>query len=250
MSSYSKTWEKGLEEVIRSSDENLRILQNRHNIVSSVPSDQKLSMADLSPARTPTPKSALRRKSNDLDSKASAGHSVTSKSSRSKSVTISSGNAPIRSSSKSPLRTKSNISSTLHSQDLQSHTVAIEEDQQIQRKLDYLLKRTRKNEEAVTQLKSYIESSTKDFNETHGLTLHLSEIVKMDKQSISQLREQISNIKYKLDLNIQKESIRESNIMNRTESVPSYNNSHIDVGILSEQIFQRVHREFTSVVDR
>lgn len=228
----SKAWEKNIEDIVRSSDENLKILQNRQ------PPREKMSLEDLgyiSPRKiSQTSRSSL-KKNPDIPFKvteAPRSSSATRPSQRKQVSIVETTRMKSRSRSRSP-QTK-------------VYNQKDEESQVMERKIEFLLKKTKKIEENVIHTKSELNNFNKEYQETRGLTLHLSDILKMDKQSIGDLREQMNNLRHKLDLQIHKDSIRDS-INQKTQSnipIPP------DVGMLSEQIFNRVHREFTTVVDR
>jgi hypothetical protein len=116
----------------------------------------------------------------------------------------------------------------------------------LQRKVDFVFKKVKEMEIQLNGIK--ITSK-----ESQTLSNHLSEIIKMDKHSIVELREQVLGLKQKVERIGQQEQLllqtqqrgKYSEVITTTTTNPSMS----DVGILSEQIFQRVHKEFTKVVD-
>jgi hypothetical protein len=113
----------------------------------------------------------------------------------------------------------------------------------ILRKVDFLFKKMKEMENQMNGLKS----SSK---ESQTLSSHLSEIIKMDKHSIVEMREQVMGLKQKIERFGQQDLLQNSHrgkfSENSSTAIPI---PGPDVGVLSEQIFHRVHKEFTKVVD-
>lgn len=223
-----KVWEKNLEYIVRrSSDENLKILENHQ------PPREKMSLEDLgyiSPRKTSL---SLSKKKPDIFSRAT-------KVRRSSSAT-----RPSQRKQVSTVETTMKSRST--SRSLQSKVDNNgDENQVMERKIELLLKTMKTFEENVISTKTKLNNSNKEYQETRGLTLQLSDISNIDRHSVGDLREVMNNLLHKLDVQIRKDPIRD-NVNHKTQStnIPILS----DVGMLSEQIFNRVHREITTVVD-
>lgn len=91
---------------------------------------------------------------------------------------------------------------------------------------------------------THLKNSTKEIQNS---STHLSDILRMDKHSILELREQLLGMKQKLERLSQNDQLHNRGRFSEPSS--STSTPPLDVGLLSEQIFQRVHKEFTKVVD-
>jgi uncharacterized phage infection (PIP) family protein YhgE len=116
------------------------------------------------------------------------------------------------------------------------------------RKVDFLFKKVREMDQQMNGIKSdfgHLKNVTK---EVQNSSTYLSDVLRMDKHSILELREQLSGMKQKLERFSQQDQLQNRGRFSEPHSHPSSVPS-VDVGLLSEQIFQRVHKEFTKVVD-
>lgn len=116
---------------------------------------------------------------------------------------------------------------------------ALPMDADTNRKIDFLLKKTKKLEDSCRQLTSQYALAHEENKELKSTIKSYAESFRSSERNTAQLREQILNMKTRLDLAHHKDSLREAG------SRPS----NLDIGAVSEQIFQRVHREFKSVID-
>lgn len=105
--------------------------------------------------------------------------------------------------------------------------------------IDFLLKKTKTLEDTVKTLQV---SKANESDSSHNWAIHLTELIKMDKHSIADIREQVTGLKQRMDRIAQRQS------RDRTKET-SAQETKTDVGAISEQVFNRVHREFTQVVD-
>ena len=114
-------------------------------------------------------------------------------------------------------------------------------DEEVNRKLDYLLKKTRRLEDSMNSLRSENASLVEENKKTQECTVNMWENIKQDRATMSALRDEVSCLRAKIDLVNQKTSLLENSCCkgSRVE----------DVGQISEQVFSRVHREFSTVVD-
>lgn len=117
----------------------------------------------------------------------------------------------------------------------------------LNRKVDFLFKKTKEIDSSLNIIKSEFHGIKTTTKESQNLSLQLSDLIKMDKHSIVELREQIIGLKQKYERITQQEIIRGKFSENASNLAAI--TAPIDVGIISEQIFNRVHREFTKVVD-
>ena len=119
---------------------------------------------------------------------------------------------------------------------------AKEKNDEVNRKLDYLLKKTRKLEDTLSSVRTENVSLVAENKKTQECTVNMWESIKKDRESTSYLRGEVSSLRTKLDLLNQKTTLLES----------SPNNGGVkmeEIGLISEQVFGRVHREFSTVVD-
>lgn len=141
----------------------------------------------------------------------------------------------------SPQRVHRSISSSrLNSQ--RNSVVGDEAD--LNRKVEFLLKKTKSLELSLNSIKNDVQHLGIEAKESQNLATHLSEIIRLEKHSIAEVKEQVSGVKQKLGYISQKDIIR-------NRALDRYAESHdpVDIGAISEQIFSRVHREFSKVVD-
>jgi hypothetical protein len=225
-----------LEDIVRTAHENIRKLQQMTLLPSTEPSS-RVGLTSSSSTSTTTKKS----------SKSIASNSQLKSKTRPSTATPSS--LPSRSSS-APAAPKSALRKPFQQQQIQGQGER-EGQEELLRKVDFLFKKVREMDQQMTGIKSdfgHLKNSTKDLQ--NSLT-HLSDILRMDKHSIVELREQLAGMKQKLERFSQHEQLH-----SRSQLPPSFVHGSsppvapaVDVGMLSEQIFQRVHKEFTKVVD-
>jgi hypothetical protein len=144
--------------------------------------------------------------------------------------------SPSKSSRKSLSPARSTVTSRAHAT---ANSVRTVDTSELEQKVDFLLKKTKTLEDTIKKLQS---SKANEPDCSHNWAIHLSELIKMDKHSIADIREQVTGVKQRVDRIAQRES------RDRTKE-KLIQDTKIDVGAISEQVFSRVHREFTQVVD-
>ena len=117
--------------------------------------------------------------------------------------------------------------------------VPIDNNEELSLKIDFLMKKTKTLEVSLQKFKAASES---DGDNSHQWAIHLSDMVKMDKHNIADIRDEVNGIKQRLHRLAQKES--QERVKEKSTA-----DTKIDIGSITEQVFNRVHREFTQVVD-
>lgn len=113
---------------------------------------------------------------------------------------------------------------------------------EVNRKLDYLLKKTRKLEDSLSNVRKENSTLMLQNKKTQECTVNMWESIKNCRDSVTPSSEEIVSLRTKLDVLNQKTVLLESNKYYHGVKAE-------EVGAISEQVFSRVHREFGTVVD-
>ena len=113
---------------------------------------------------------------------------------------------------------------------------------EINRKLDYLLKKTKKLEDSLASCRSENATLVSENKKTQECTVNMWESIKKDRDSVSLLRSEMSSIRVQMDLLNQQTTLLDTRQLNKSVRME-------EIGAISEQVFTRVHREFSTVVD-
>ena len=117
--------------------------------------------------------------------------------------------------------------------------VPVDNNDELYQKVDFLTKKTKTLEISLNKLKVANDSESEN---SHQWAIYLSELVKMDKHSIADIRDEVDGIKQRLHRLAHKETLERA----REKSM---GDTKIDIGSITEQVFNRVHGELTQIID-